>query len=122
MVLPRHTKLHVFGWLIHHLYEEGPDVNGYFFELTTRSKTRRGRKLSSLYRFLVGRPGLWGELRLVQFSQGRQARPDDVWDLAGEKYEPVWSMCQMASVSLRATSTRATLGPRWRPRRLLVRW
>ena len=106
-----------------YLYEEGPDVKLAFLLRDYQQARRRvgGRKLSSLYRFLVGRPGLWGELRLVQFSQGRQARPDDVWDLAGEKYEPVWSMCQMASVSLRATSTRATLAPRWRPRRLLVR-
>jgi len=59
-----------------HLYEKGPDVNGRSFGLTARSNTRRGRKLSSLYRFLVGRPGLLGELRLVQFSQGRQMRPD----------------------------------------------
>ena len=104
------------------LYEKGPDVNGCSFELSARSKGVSGDELSSLYRFLVGRPGLVGELRLVQFIQGRQMRPDDVWDLAGEKNEPVWSMCQMASVSLRATSTRATLAPRWRPSRLLVRW
>ena len=104
------------------LYEEGPDVNGCSFRLTARSKDVSGDELSSLYRFLLGRPGFLGELRLVQFSQGRQMRPDCLWDLAGEKYEPVWSMCQMASVSLRATSTRATLGPRWRPRRLMVRW
>src|ERR1035441_5831489 len=45
------------AWLIEYLYEEGPDVNGYSFGLTTRSKTRRGRKLSTLYRFLDGKTG-----------------------------------------------------------------
>ena len=32
------------------------------------------------------------------------------------------SMYQIASVSLRASSIRATFAPRWRPRRRLVRW
>ena len=98
--------------LLHHLYEEGPDVNGSSSFRFGEPVGAWGDELSSLYRFLVGRPGLVGELRLVQFIQGRQMRPDDVWDLAGEKNEPVCSMCQMASVSLRATSTRATLAPR----------
>ena len=105
-----------------YLYEKGPDVNGCYSVGLTAFEGAWGEKLSSLYRFLLGRFGLFGELRLVQFSQGRQARPDTQWDLVGEKYEPVWSMCQMASASLRATSTRATLAPRWRPRRVLVRW
>jgi hypothetical protein len=59
-----------------YLYEEGPDVNGYSFGLTNKPEGASGDELSSLYRFLVGRPGLLGELRLVQFSQGRQMRPD----------------------------------------------
>jgi hypothetical protein len=104
------------------LYEEGPDVNRYSSFRFSEPVGAWGDELSSLYRFLMGRPGLVGELRLVQFIQGRQMRPDALWDLAGEKNEPVCSMCQMASVSLRATSTRATLGPRERPRRVLVRW
>jgi hypothetical protein len=32
------------------------------------------------------------------------------------------SMCQIASVSWRTMSTRATFAPRWRPKRVLVRW
>jgi hypothetical protein len=65
--------------LSNYLYEEGPDVKSIGIPpsgLQTSSWARWGEKLSSLYRFLMGRPGLVGELRLVQFSQGRQMRPD----------------------------------------------
>jgi hypothetical protein len=58
------------------LYEEGPDVNGYSFGLTNTLEGASGDELSSLYRFLDGKTGSVGELRLVQFSQGRQMRPD----------------------------------------------
>jgi hypothetical protein len=66
--------------------------------------------------------GLVGEL--VQWSnsvEGRQAARIFVGP-AGAKGSPLVSMCQMASVSFGAISTRATLAPRWRPRRTLVRW
>jgi hypothetical protein len=39
----------------------------------------------------------------------------------GAKGLPAVSMCQMASVSLRAMSTQVNDGPRWRPSRVLVR-
>ena len=45
-------------------------------------------------------------------NEGRQATRGAAGDLAGANIEPVWSMCQMASASLRATSIRATLAPR----------
>src|SRR3954447_14653294 len=41
---------------------------------------------------------------------------------AGAKGLLVVSMCQIAWVSLRAMSTRAIEGPRWRPSRVLVAW
>ena len=110
------------AWLIEYLYEEGPDVNGYSFGLTTRSKTRRGRKLSTLYRFLDGKTGSVRRAPAGPIQPGSSCDQIFSGTLPEKKNEPVWSMCQMASVSLRATSTRATLAPRWRPSRLLVRW
>jgi hypothetical protein len=53
--------------------------------------------------------------------KGRQATTAGAWGLAGANGTWLVSMCQMASASLRATSTRATTGPRWRPSRCLMR-
>ena len=54
-------------------------------------------------------------------DEGRQVTRALVGGLAGAKGCLRVSMYQMASVSLRATSTLATLAPRWRPSRCLVR-
>jgi hypothetical protein len=63
-------------------------------------------------------------LRFGGASQGRAvyAARAVVVAPAGAKGLLVVSMCQIASVSLRAMSTRATEAPRWRPSRVLVRW
>src|SRR6478735_537330 len=60
-----------------------------------------------------------GSLRWRNSVRDRQAARDDVAP-AGAKLVLVDSMCQMASVSLRATSTRAILAPRCLPSRVLV--
>src|ERR687887_1196369 len=56
--------------------------------------------------------------------EGRHAARAATWGLAGAGLNGAWvvSMRQMASASLRATSTRATAGPRWPPSRRLVAW
>src|SRR4029450_1177877 len=54
-------------------------------------------------------------------DEGRQATRALVGGLAGANGWERVSMDQLASVSWRATSTRATLAPRWRPSRCLVR-
>ena len=66
----------------------------------------------------------WEGLRSGSASQGRAVYAARVGGVApaGAKGLLAVSMCQMASVSLRAISTRATEGPRWRPSRVLVRW
>ena len=66
----------------------------------------------------------WEGLRFGGASQGRAVYAARVGGVApaGAKGLLVVSMCQMASVSLRAMSTRATDAPRWRPSRVLVRW
>jgi hypothetical protein len=71
-----HANRRPVSWLTTNLYQEGPDVNGYSFGLTNKFEGASGDELSSLYRFLDGKTGSVGELRLVQFSQGRQMRPD----------------------------------------------
>ena len=65
----------------------------------------------------------WEGLRSGGATQSRalyEAR--DCAAPAGAKGWLVVSMCQIASASRRARSTWATLGPRWRPSRVLVRW
>jgi hypothetical protein len=73
-------------------------------------------------------PSVCGDLakseRLVRRCMSKMSR-----QAARRKGAPVgakgWfrvSMCQIASVSLRASSIWATLGPRWRPSRRLVCW
>lgn len=53
-------------------------------------------------------------------KRGRQAARSDVAPAGANGYWVV-SMCQMASARRRAMSTRATLLPRWRPRRPALR-
>jgi len=97
------------------LYEEGPVVKG-----GTSGCVAGG--CSSLYGLLGGRSRSMGDSGWPSSDKGRQATRALVGGLAGAKGWERVSMCQMASVSLRATSTRATLVPRWRPSRCLVCW
>jgi len=55
------------------------------------------------------------------FYSGRLCDQSINWDLAGVNGRLVVHMCQMASTSLRATSTRATFLPRCLPSRATVR-
>ena len=70
----------------------------------------------------VGGSGRVGASGWPISDAGRQAARADAWGLAGRKGTWSVSMCQMASASLRAISTRATAGPRCLPSRCLVRW
>ena len=82
-----------------------------------------GEPRSSLYRRLDGADHVgWEGLRSGSASHSRalyEAR--DSAAPAGAKGRLVESMCQIASERRRARSTWATLGPRWRPNRALVR-
>jgi hypothetical protein len=82
-----------------------------------------GERRSSLYRLLGGRIRRHGRPAAgAQFQKGRQAaRRRAAPPAAGLKGWLVVSMCQIASVSLLAMSICATLAPRWRPRRALLR-
>src|SRR5689334_25412151 len=82
-----------------------------------------GEPRSSLYRRLEGGPGGMGgaSLRWRNSFGGPQQGARDYAAPAGAKGRLVDSMCQIASASRRARSTWATLGPRWRPSRVLVR-
>src|SRR3954464_5415042 len=84
-----------------------------------RSGSRAHLSIASSREDQVG----WEGLRSGGASQGRAvyAARAVVVAPAGAKGLLVVSMCQIASVSLRAMSTRATEGPRWRPSRVLVR-
>src|SRR4051794_38341076 len=86
---------------------------------TGRLGSRAHLSIASSREDQVGSEGL----RSGGASQGRAvyAARAVVVAPAGAKGWWVVSMCQMASVSLRAMSTRATEGPRWRPSRVLVR-
>ena len=81
---------------------------------------------SSLYRLLGGRTRRhWRPASGAQFQKGRQAARRTVAPPeagVGAKGWLLVSMCQIASVSFRAMSIWATLAPRWRPRRFLLRW
>jgi hypothetical protein len=96
------------------LYEEGPVVKSG----TSCLANELG---SALYRLLDGEERVDGELRAGPIQAGSSGDQIAGRGLAGAKGRCRVSMDQMASVSLRATSTRATLGPRWRPSRCLVR-
>jgi hypothetical protein len=67
----------------------------------------------------MGEEQVDGRLRLVQFRRGSSGDQSAGRGLAGATGCCRVSRYQMASVSLRATSTRATLGPHWRPSRCL---
>jgi len=102
-----------------------------------RFSMKRGR--GSRGRDLLGPGGgswfssLYGLLGGGRIRSGRRTRP---WSISvrgrqatrtgrgtcGANGSPLVSMCQIASARVRASSTRATLAPRWRPRRVLVRW
>jgi hypothetical protein len=58
---------------------------------------------------------------VAQLIRGPSTGARDYAAPAGAKGLLVVSMCQIASASRRARSTWATLGPRWRPSRVLVR-
>jgi hypothetical protein len=60
-------------------------------------------------------------LRRPISGEGRHATRADTGGLPGAKGSDLVSMCQIAELSSRAISTRATLLPRWRPRRFFVR-
>ena len=78
---------------------------------------------SSLYRRLEGADQVgWEGLRSGGASHsGALYEARDCAAPAGAKGWLVDSMCQIASARRRARSTWATLGPRWRPSRVLVR-
>ena len=76
---------------------------------------------SSLYRVLFWMTGLWESAPVAQLKVGRHAARGKAAP-AGAKGCDLVSMCQIASLSFLAMSTWATLAPRWRPRRVLVRW
>jgi hypothetical protein len=75
---------------------------------------------SSLYRLLVGGQGRLELAPVAHLLKGRQAARGSVAP-AGAKGCSRVSMCQIASVSLRATVMRAILLPRLRPSRAFVR-
>ena len=83
-----------------------------------------GERRSSLYGLLGGRTRRhWRPAPGAQVQKGRQAaRRKAEPPGAGAKGSLLVSMCQIASVSFLATSIWATLAPRWRPRRRLLRW
>jgi hypothetical protein len=83
-----------------------------------------GERRSSLYCLLSGRTRRhWRPAPGAQVQKGRQAARRKVEPPgAGVKGWLLVSMCQIASVSFLAMSIWATLAPRWRPRRRLVRW
>ena len=54
-------------------------------------------------------------------GEGRQATRGCAGDLPGANGSFLVNMCQMAVLSSRAMSTRATFDPRWRPSRCFVR-
>ncbi len=100
-----------------------PAGQGWPAELSTRDDGWSGAHLSIASSWRTrrhGRPAAG-----AQFQKDRQAvrrpvaPPAAAWGLKGWL---VVSMCQIASVSLRAMSICATLAPRCLPRRCLVRW
>jgi hypothetical protein len=106
------------------LYEGGRVVNrgggiGVWFLASVA-----GERRSSLYGLLGGRRRRhWRPAAGAQVQKGRQAaRRRAEPPGAGAKGSWLVSMCQIASVSFRATSIWATLAPHWRPRRRLLRW
>src|SRR3954464_14417412 len=83
-----------------------------------------GERRSSLYGLLGGRIRRhWRAAPGAQVQEGRQAARRRVEPPGAAVKGWLWvSMCQIASVSFRAMSIWATLAPRWRPRRRLLRW
>jgi hypothetical protein len=67
-----------------------------------------------------GRPRARKSERAVYAARRKAARPAAV--VFGEKGCLLVSMCQTASVNLRAMSIWAIFAPRWRPSRRLVCW
>ena len=107
------------------LYEEGRVVNGVgAVGVGAFRVVGGGERRSSLYCLLSGRTRRhWRPAPGAQVQKGRQAARRKVEPPgAGVKGWLLVSMCQIASVSFLAMSIWATLAPRWRPRRRLVRW
>jgi hypothetical protein len=107
------------------LYEEGRVVNGVdAVGVGAFRVAGGGERRSSLYCLLIGRTRRhWRPAPGAQVQKGRQAARRKVEPPgAGVKGWLLVSMCQIASVSFLAMSIWATLAPRWRPRRRLVRW
>src|ERR671929_503756 len=81
-------------------------------------------RCSSLYRVLGGWAGMTrldgGLASVAQLNEGLQEARGGAAP-AGEKGWLRVSMCQIASARWRAMSIWATLAPRWRPRRCLLR-
>jgi hypothetical protein len=105
------------------LYEGGRVVNGRSRCLVRARGWVGGERRSCLYR-PVGSRGLgvigvlvWRCMSIVSRQAARRKGAP-----VGAKGWLRVSMCQIDSVSLRARSIWATLGPRWRPRRRLVCW
>ena len=111
------------------LYEKGPAVKLGTLQLISVQAGLRARKVdrqieqrSSLYGLLDEGQGQVGGCAGGPIPyRGRQAT-SCIAGPAGAKGSFLVSTCQMASDSWRAMSTRATLAPRWRPRRCLVRY
>src|SRR5664280_3534514 len=108
------------------LYEEGLVVKCGWGVGLILSGFGGGERRSSLYCLLGGRTRRhWRPASGAQFQKGRQAArrkaaPPEAG--VGAKGWLLVSMCQIASVSFLAMSICATLAPRWRPRRFLLRW
>jgi hypothetical protein len=107
------------------LYEEGRVVNGVdAVRVGAFRAAGGGERRSSLYGLLGGRTRRhWRPAPGAQVQKGRQAARRRVEPPGAGVKGWLWvSMCQIASVSFLAMSIWATLAPRWRPRRRLLRW
>jgi hypothetical protein len=107
------------------LYEEGLIVNGvggWLLAAPVGCGVASGAHLSmacSAGRTRChGRPAPWAQVRKGRQAARRKAEPPG----GGVKGWLVVSMCQIASVSLRAMSIWATFAPRCLPSRRLLRW
>ena len=104
-------------------YEGGLGVKSRFGQsaLTVLAIDAGGEQCSSFYRLLIGEDKADGRFApAAQFIEGRQAAKGSVAPAGAKGWFRV-SMCQIAWARRRAVSTFATFGPRWGPRRRLVR-